>query len=71
MQELELSFPFDKPTLLISDLHLGDGSRADNFRQSKAEQPLHDFLDWVKQRGKRLIINSDLFKRRKFYLPIS
>lgn len=70
MQELTLPFEMDKPTFLISDLHLGDGARADNFRQSRAEQPLLRFLDMVAQRGKRLIINGDLFELWKFDLPI-
>lgn len=70
MQELELPFVIDKPTFLISDLHLGDGARADNFRQSRAEHSLLRFLDLVAQKGQRLIINGDLFELWKFDLPI-
>ncbi len=55
---------------MISDLHLGDGARADNFRQSKAEQPLLRFLDLVAQQGQRLIINGDMFELWKFDLSI-
>ncbi len=70
MQELELHFVIDKPTFLISDLHLGDGARADNFRQSQAEETILRFLDRVAKQGKRLIINGDLFELWKFDLPI-
>lgn len=70
MQELELPFVIDKPTFVISDFHLGNGARADNFRQSRAEQPLLRFLDLVAQQGKRLIINGDFFELWKFDLPI-
>ncbi len=70
LQELELPFEIDKRTFLISDLHLGDGARADNFRQSKAEQPLLRLLDRVADQGQRFIINGDLFELWKFDLPI-
>ncbi len=70
MQELELCFVIDKPTFVISDFHLGDGARADNFRQSRAEQPLLRFLDVVAQQGNRLIIDGDMFELWKFDLPI-
>jgi UDP-2,3-diacylglucosamine pyrophosphatase LpxH len=70
LQEATLPFVIDKPTFLISDLHLGDGAKADNFLQSRAEQPLLHFFDLVAQQGKRLIIDGDLFELWKFNLPI-
>lgn len=68
MQQLQMSFEIDKATFLISDLHLGDGGRADNFRQSHASRSLLGFLDMVAQKGQRLIINGDLFELWKFDL---
>ena len=70
MQELKLPFVIDKPTFLISDLHLGDGARADNFRQSQAEEAALRFFDQVARQGTRLIIDGDLFELWKFDLPI-
>lgn len=70
MQALELPFEIDKPTFLISDLHLGHGPRAANFRQSKADLPLRRLLDRVTDQGLRLIFNGDLFELWQFHLPI-
>ncbi len=70
MQELELPFVIDKPTFLISDLHLGDGARADNFRRSQAEETILRFFDRVARQSKRLILVGDLFELWKFDLPI-
>ncbi len=45
--------------IFISDIHLGDGSRTDDFHRDKE---LIDFLDFVERESRELIINGDLFE---------
>jgi len=68
VQELKLSFTIDKSTFLVSDFHLGDGSRADDFRETQGEEDFIRFLDRVAQKGKRLIIIGDFFELWQFHL---
>ena len=50
------------PVFVISDLHIGDGGPRDNFAYGDRERQLTGFLDFVEQRGGRLVICGDLFE---------
>jgi len=45
--------------IFISDLHLGDGSRTDDFHR---DAEMMDFLDFVEKESEELIIAGDLFE---------
>ena len=45
--------------IFISDLHLGDGSRTDDFNR---DRELIEFLDYVESKASELIIVGDLFE---------
>ncbi|MGE5482643.1 MAG: hypothetical protein ACM3VX_07065 [Bacteroidota bacterium] len=51
---------FDGGTLVISDLHLGDRSGADDFAPN--EPLLQAFLEEVAPRARRVILNGDIFE---------
>lgn len=51
---------FDGSTLVISDLHLGDRSGADDFAPN--EPFLQAFLEEVAPRARRVILNGDIFE---------
>ncbi|NQT89826.1 MAG: metallophosphoesterase [Candidatus Omnitrophica bacterium] len=50
---------FDKTRIIVSDLHLGDGSRSDDFHKSDEFLKL---LDIVEDEAAQLIIAGDLFE---------
>jgi UDP-2,3-diacylglucosamine pyrophosphatase LpxH/uncharacterized membrane protein HdeD (DUF308 family) len=47
---------------VISDLHIGDGGRRDNFEAGRKTPQLHGFLDHVGSEGGELFILGDLFE---------
>lgn len=47
---------------VISDLHLGDGGRRDNFEAGRKTPQLHAFLDYVASEGGELFVLGDLFE---------
>ncbi len=49
-----------KPYFIASDLHMGDGSLADDFKQNKDR--FADFLQYVKEQQGRLILAGDVFE---------
>lgn len=55
----ELRIPADRPVWLVSDLHLGDGSRSDAFMGK--DRLLLQLLDRVAAEGARLVICGDAF----------
>lgn len=52
----------DKPIFVISDLHIGDGSKRDNLRVEGRETQLHAFLDYVERCDGELVVAGDLFE---------
>lgn len=50
--------PADRPVYVISDLHLGDGTRSDTFMGKDAE--LLRFLDQVEREGAHLVVAGDV-----------
>jgi UDP-2,3-diacylglucosamine pyrophosphatase LpxH len=58
----------NKPIFVISDLHLGNGSRLDQFNRSGAEPLFWRFLDYVADQEGSLIIVGDLLELWRFQL---
>jgi UDP-2,3-diacylglucosamine pyrophosphatase LpxH len=58
----------NKPIFVISDLHMGNGSRLDQFRRSGAKPLLLRFLDYVIDQQGTLIIVGDLLELWRFSL---
>ncbi len=56
----------NKPVFVISDLHMGNGSRLDQFRRAGAEPLLLRFLDHVTDQQGTLIIAGDLLELWRF-----
>lgn len=54
----------DRPIFVISDLHIGDRGKRDNFSSDNSPRPkeLEKFLDYVKSENGKLIIVGDLFE---------
>jgi UDP-2,3-diacylglucosamine pyrophosphatase LpxH len=52
----------NKPIFVISDLHIGDGKRKDNFAKNDREKLLDSFLDFVDKEDGRLIILGDFLE---------
>lgn len=52
----------EKPIFVISDLHIGDGSRKDNLSHRGREKLLYSFLEYVDRNNGELIITGDLFE---------
>jgi UDP-2,3-diacylglucosamine pyrophosphatase LpxH len=57
LERLRLHLPADSKIFVVSDLHLGDGTRSDSF-QGK-DEALIDFLRHVRDEGAHLIIAGD------------
>ncbi|THB68727.1 MAG: hypothetical protein D6B26_00270 [Spirochaetaceae bacterium] len=60
------SLPDDRPSLIISDFHAGDGSVKDDFRHNAqlTMAALHEY----ERRGYRIILNGDVEELQKFTL---
>jgi len=55
----------DKDILVVSDLHMGDGGRRDNFvafQNGARERAWGRFLDYVESRNAQLVVVGDLFE---------
>ena len=51
----------NRPTFVISDLHMGDGGARNNFPIGDREKQLNLFLDYVGDQQGELMILGDLF----------
>lgn len=60
--------PSEKPIFVISDLHIGDGSKKDNLIKHHKADLLERFLDYIQQENGRLIICGDLFELWRYRL---
>jgi len=58
----------ENPIFVVSDLHMGDGSRKDNLSCTFQEGMFHRFLDYVHRHDGELIINGDLLELWRFQL---
>ena len=58
LEESNIEFPANQKVYIISDLHLGDGTRSDSFRDKR--QALRNFLAEIKSEGAQLIIAGNL-----------
>ena len=52
----------NKPIFVISDMHIGDGGKRDNFAAGDRRRQLMTFLDYVERENGELIILGDLFE---------
>ena len=55
-----------KPTYVISDLHIGDGSKKDNFCSNDRENLFYKLLDHVEKQNGEIIFTGDLFEFWRF-----
>ena len=58
LEESNIAFPEMQKIYIISDLHLGDGTRSDSFRDKR--QAFRNFLADVRSEGAHLIIAGNL-----------
>ncbi len=52
----------NRPIFVISDMHIGDGGKRDNFAEGDRRRQLMTFLDYVERENGELIILGDLFE---------